>query len=147
MKNGSQTCDGSPGAGRPWQATALLLAGYYAVGLAANFCFKEGGTDAAHRLLYFIGGNALGITSTAFLMSVYARMNVNFAMVLATSGAFLLQQVSFWAVYHTPLTVLQAAGILMVGAGTVLASIKPAERPAVPETDAVAVAVPSERTP
>jgi drug/metabolite transporter (DMT)-like permease len=108
--------------------TAILLTGYLVIGLAANFCFKEGGTDAAHRLVYFIGGNVLGITSTALLMGVYGRMNVNLAMVLATSGAFLLMQVSFWLAYHTQLTAMQIAGILMVGAGTVLASMRPAAR-------------------
>ena len=126
---------------------AALLGGYLAVGLAANFCFKEGGTDTAHRVIYFIGGNALGITSTALLMGVYARMNVNLAMVLATSGAFLLQQTAFWLVYHSPLTVLQATGILMVGVGTVMASIKPAERRADPEPGAVAEAGPVEGAP
>ena len=110
----------------------LLLAGYLALGLATNFCFKEGGTDAAHRLPYFIGGNLLGITSTALLMGVYARMNVNLAMVLATSGAFLLMQCAFWLVYHTHLTAVQITGILMVGAGTVLASLRPAVQPGSP---------------
>ncbi len=111
-----------------------MLLGYYILGLGANFCFKEGGTDAVHRGYYFIGGNLLGITSTALLMGVYARMNVNLALVLATSGAFLLQQGSFWLVFHTPLTVLQAGGILLVGAGTVLASLKPAERGTLADT-------------
>ncbi len=115
---------------------ATFLLGYYILGLGANFCFKEGGTDAAHKLFYFIVGNALGITSTAMLMGVYARMNINLAMVLATSGAFLFQQISFWLVYHTPLTLVQAGGILMVGVGTVLASIKPAEKKAAECEDA-----------
>ncbi len=103
---------------------AALLAGYLVVGLAANFCFKEGGTDTSHRLFWFIGGNVLGITSTSLLMGLYARMNVNLAMVLATSGSFLLMQGAFWIVYHTPLTALQLGGIAMVGAGTVLASLQ-----------------------
>ncbi len=136
--------DGATNSRRRSGVVAALLAGCLAVGLAANFCFKEGGTDAAHRVLYFIGGNALGISSTALLMGVYARMNVNLAMVLATSGAFLLQQTAFWLVYHSPLTVLQATGILMVGVGTVMASIKPAERRTDPEPGAMADAVSAE---
>lgn len=117
----------------PLGATVLLLAGYYVIGLAATLIVSEGATDEAHWLRYFIVGNALGITSTAFLMGLYARMNANLALVLATSGAFLLQQVTFWLVYRTQLTKAQAAGILLVGVGTVLASLKPAAKRAVEE--------------
>jgi hypothetical protein len=35
--------------------------GYWAIGLAAGVCFKEGGTDSGHRLLYFLPGNVLGV--------------------------------------------------------------------------------------
>ncbi len=128
---------------RPYRGTtAALLVGYLAIGLAANFCFREGGTDTAHRLAYFVGGNLLGITSTALLMGVYARMNVNLAMVLATSGSFVLVQGAFRLAYHTQLTAMQVAGILMVGAGTALATMSPEKRrtePAViPEPDGAA---------
>jgi len=129
------------------KVTAVLLAGYLAVGLVANFCFKEGGTDAPHRLAYFICGNALGIASTGLLMGVYARMNVNLAMMLATSGGFLLMQGAFWIVYHTPLTALQVAGIALVGAGMVLASVQPARRCETPASDGPRGAVPGEPLP
>jgi drug/metabolite transporter (DMT)-like permease len=102
--------------------TTLLLLGYYGIQLAAGLCFRGGGMDPPHWLLYFIVGNALGITSTALLMGVYARMNVNLAMLLATSGTFLLVQLVFWQLFHTPLTWLQGAGILLVALGTALAS-------------------------
>ena len=65
MSSRTRIHDGSSGAAHPAATTALLLAGYYVIGLAANFCFKEGGTDAAHRLAYFIGGNAFGIISAS----------------------------------------------------------------------------------
>lgn len=103
-------------------APVALLVGYYVIGLAANLCFKEGGTDASRRLFYFVIGNAFGITSTALLMGVYARMNVNLAMVLATSGTFVLVQSAFWIVYHSPLTWLQCLGIGLVAVGTAMAS-------------------------
>jgi len=105
------------------RAIVLLLAGQLALGLAANFCFKEGGTDVACRLHYFIGGNLCGILSTVLLMGLYARMNVNVAMVLATSGGFLLMQAAFWMAYQTRLTTVQIGGILMVAAGIMLASM------------------------
>jgi hypothetical protein len=106
-----------------WCVTTALLAGYWALGLGGNFCFKEGGTDPGHFVAYFVGGNLLGISSTALLMGVYARLNANLTLVLATSGAFFLQQVSFWLVYHSALTAIQAGGIVLVGVGTVLASL------------------------
>jgi hypothetical protein len=100
---------------------ALLLSAYWVLGLGAGICFTEGGTDPAHRLHYFIGGNALGISSTALLMGVYARMNVNLAMVIATSGAFIQFQLLLWLVYRTAITPTQGLGILIVGIGIVLA--------------------------
>ena len=102
--------------------TVCLMLGYYLLSLGANFCFKEGGTDSAHRVVYFIAGNTFGISSTALLMGVYARMQINVAMVLATSGAFFLTQVAYWIVYHTPLGLAQCLGILLVGIGTALAT-------------------------
>lgn len=125
-------------------AVAARLVGYLAIGLAANFCFKEGGTDAAHRSAYFIGGNALGIASTVLLMGVYARMNVNLAMVLATSGAFLLMQGAFRLVYHTQLTAMQVVGILMVGAGTALATMRSEKRQTEPVVAPASDTVPTE---
>lgn len=100
----------------------LLMIGYCVLGVAAALCFKEGGSDSSSRTFYFIVGNAFGVASTALLMGVYARMNVNLAMVLAVSGNFLLVQAAFWLLYHSPLTSLQCAGILLVGVGIVIAS-------------------------
>ena len=103
-------------------ATALLLAGCLAVNLAASICFKEGGTDQAHRWTYFIGGNALGISATVLMMLLYPRLNVNVAMVFISSGLFILTQALFWMIYHTPLTGLQFLGIGLITSGTVLAT-------------------------
>ena len=99
------------------KAVAGYVLGYWAIGLAAGICFKEGGTDAGHRLLYFVLGNALGITSTWFLVRLYTRMNVNLAMLVACGGAFILFQVAVWLIYHARLTLVQWAGILTVVAG------------------------------
>lgn len=114
--------------------TVALLIGFYVFNLAASLCFKEGGTDVSRRIFYFIVGNALGISSTALLMGVYARMNVNLAMILTTSGSFLLVQLVFWLLYHSPLSGLQGLGILMVGIGTVMASRADKDQSAAPES-------------
>ena len=108
--------------GKALVATAAYMTGYYIVGLFANICFKEGGTDPAHRMLYFIGGNVFGIASTALLMGVYARMQVNAAMLFATVGTFAIVQVTFWLAYHASLTPLQCAGIALTGIGLAMAS-------------------------
>jgi hypothetical protein len=108
--------------------TLALMAGYYVVGLCANICFKEGGTDAAHRLQYFIGGNILGITSTALLMGVYSRMQVNIAMLAASVGTFVLVQATFWVAYHSAVTPLQFAGIALAGIGSAMATARGPER-------------------
>lgn len=100
----------------------ILLSGFLLLNLAASICFKEGGTDAAHRLHYFIGGNLLGISSTALMMGLYKRMNVNMAMVLATCGSSVVVQLTFWRLYHTPLTGLQVAGIALTVLGTAIAT-------------------------
>lgn len=102
--------------------TLALLFGYFLLSLLASLCTKEGGTDAQHWVRYFIISNILGITSTALLMGVYSRMQVNLAMVLATSGTFALVQLTFWLLYHSSLTWLQGGGIVLVGLGTVLAA-------------------------
>ena len=102
--------------------TAALLTGYFVLGVISQVVYREGGMRPALLWWYFVGGNVLGITSTALLMGVYARMNINLALVLATSGVFLLTQFVFWRCYHTPLTGGQIAGILLVALGTVLAS-------------------------
>jgi small multidrug resistance pump len=113
-------------------ATVALLIIYYVFGLAGSLCFKEGGTDASRRVFYFIVGNACGITSTGLLMGVYARMNVNLAMVLASSGTFLTVQAAFWFLYRSPLTCLQCLGILLVAVGTAMASLANKARSAAP---------------
>ena len=94
--------------------------GYWAIGLAAGVCFKEGGTDSDRRLAYFLLGNVLGISSTWFLVRLYARMNVNMAMLISGGGGFIIFQVALWLIYHVRLTLVQWAGILMVAAGMVM---------------------------
>jgi|GEM_PF-793969 len=101
----------------------LLLANWILVTFA-NLCFKEGGTEAGHRLLYLIIGSILGISGSAVLMGIYSRMNVNLALVISGSGSFILTQFVFWKVYDTPLTPLQWAGISIVFIGTGMAAFR-----------------------
>ena len=102
------------------KSTTVYFLGGWVFGLAAGICFKEGGTDAAHRLEDFILGNALGITSTWFVIRIYARMNVNLALLIRTGGAFIIFQTALWQIYDARLTLVQWAGILTVLIGMVL---------------------------
>ncbi len=103
-------------------AALALLAGVLVINLGASICFKEGGTDAAHRWQYFIGGNVLGISATALLMGLYRFMNANLAMVLVVAIGNMLVQGTFWVLYRAPLTGLQWTGIALAVAGTVIAT-------------------------
>ena len=104
------------------RATLLLIVGYWLLSTAVGLCSKEGGANPERWWLYFLLTNAMGIPSTWLLMKTYARMNVNLALVLAGSGAFICMQLTFWGVYRTPLTSVQWAGILAVCGGTILAT-------------------------
>lgn len=99
-----------------------FMLSYWALGVVAAICFKQGGTDAAHRLLYFAGGNVLGISSTWCLMQVYARINANLALLITGSIAFILTQFAFWLLYRAQLTVVQWLGIAIVMLGMLLAA-------------------------
>jgi small multidrug resistance pump len=103
------------------RATILFFVCYWTVGVAAGLCFAAGGTDAGHWWRYFLAGNALGITSTWFLIKIYARMNVNLAMLVAGGGAFVIFQGASWLLFRAQVSLAQWAGILVVLAGMTLA--------------------------
>ena len=123
------------------------LLGYWAISLAAGLCFKESGTDIGHRLPYFVAGNVLGISSTLFILHLYARMNVNLAMLLATGGGYVLFQSACWFLYRTQLTIVQWVGILAVLAGMVLAIKPPTVSPGEAPRRESALETPEEETP
>lgn len=113
----------SAATGSPSRApAAALLGAILLLNLAASIAFKEGGTDAARRWFWFIGGNALGISATALMMMLYRRMCANLAVVIITGVSGVLVQLVFWRLYHAPLTALQVAGIAITLVGTVVAT-------------------------
>jgi len=114
-------------------AALALLAGVLVINLGASICFKEGGTDAAHRWHYFIGGNVLGISATALLMGLYRYMNANLAMVLVAACGGVLVQLTFWVIYRAPLAGLQWAGIALTVLGTIVATWSGVENTPVPD--------------
>lgn len=114
-----------------WRVVGLL-AGYWVLAVAGGVCFKQGGTDEAHRLAYFIGGNALGIGATWFMMRLYSHLNVNVAMILCLSGAYTFTQGLFWLLYRADLAPLQWLGIAIVLLGSALATWQRGPRAAAP---------------
>ena len=103
-----------------YSATLPLLC-FVFLNLAGSICFKEGGTDGAHRWFYFVCGNAFGIACTWFMMQVYRRLNVNVAMSLGQGLGFLSVQAMFWLVYQPKTHPLQWLGIGLVLLGLPLA--------------------------
>lgn len=118
-------------------ALGLHMAGYWGLNVIAGLCFKEGGSDGARRWWYFLAGNAAGITSTALLMGIYARMNVNLALAIVTSGTFFLLQLAFCVVFGTVLSLAQWLGIALASIGIALALRSGKDAPAAEERQAV----------
>ena len=117
---------GGLSAGHGWNKAAWGLLGIFlALNLVASVCFKEGGTNPALHGLFFVVGNAFGITSTWFVMQLYQRVNANVAMALTFGLGFVSVQLVYWRLYHSPLNLLQWGGIGVVLVGTLMAAWSP----------------------
>ena len=113
-----------------WLSSSIaFLVGNWAIGLIANLCFKQGGTDVAHRPLYFVAGCIFGVVTTWFLVRLYARINANLAALLVSGGSFVLFQTACWFIFATRMTLLQWGGILAVLVGMMLAMKPPTASP------------------
>ena len=117
---------GGSSVGHGWNMAVWGLLGIFlTLNLAASICFKEGGTNPALHWLFFVVGNALGITSTWFVMRLYQRVNANVAMALTFGLGFVSVQLVYWRLYHSPLDLLQWGGIGIVLVGTLMATWSP----------------------
>ena len=115
-----------------------LLGMFLALNLAGSVCFKEGGTNQALHWQFFILGNALGISSTWFVMLLYQRVNANVAMALTSSLGFVSVQLLYWLLYRSPMSLLQWGGIAIVLVGTLMAAWSPGPAPAIQPASPVA---------
>lgn len=120
-----QDANGSSPARGLNKTTWGLVCAFLALNLAACICFKEGGTNPDLHWLFFVVGNALGITSTWFIMLLYQRVNANVAMALTSSLGFVSVQLIYWRLYHSPMNLIQWGGIAIVLAGTLMATWNP----------------------
>lgn len=103
-----------------WRRAVWPILAFGLLNLGASLCFKEGGTDAAHRWQYFIGGNMFGISSTWFLMQAFRCLNVNVVSLLTAAVGFVSVQTLFWLLYRPALQPLQGLGFALIFLGTPL---------------------------
>ena len=98
---------------------------FWAMQTAAQIFFKAG-TFKEHPerwLPCFIAGNVFGASSIWILMILYKAMNVNIALAVGAGGAFLVVQIILAWVFRSQLTMVQWAGIVVIAAGMVMASL------------------------
>jgi multidrug transporter EmrE-like cation transporter len=84
---------------------------------AAQVIFNYGSTAPPRFVPCFIVGNVFGASSIWLLMLLYKSMNPNLALGLGTGGGFLCAQGALALLFHTSLTPLQYAAILLVAVG------------------------------
>ncbi len=115
--------------------TAFWLVMFLIFNTLASVCFKEGGTDRAHKLQYFIIGNTFGPLSVIFLMILYKRMHANLALALAVGLATVVVQIAFLFLYKQYLQWWQWGGIAILTVGVAMVMMGGKQKPAEPESD------------
>lgn len=105
--------------------SAWVTTGWFALfavlNTASGVCFKQSGTDAAHRVPYFVVAAALGWTCMGITMVLYRRMNVNLVSAVNAGLGAIALNLALWWLFSTDLTGLQWLGIVAAAGGTVLA--------------------------
>lgn len=90
---------------------------------ASGVCFKQSGTDAAHRVEYFVVAATLGWTCMAITMVLYRRMNANLVSAVNAGIGAIALNLALWWLFSTDLTALQWLGIVAAAGGTALALV------------------------
>jgi drug/metabolite transporter (DMT)-like permease len=88
---------------------------------ASGVCFKQSGTDVAHRVPYFVTAAALGWLCMGITMVLYRRLNVNLVSAVNAGFGAIALNLTLWWLFKTDLTPLQWAGIVAAAGGTMLA--------------------------
>jgi len=101
--------------------TAGLFVLFTVLNTTAGICFKQSGTDAAHKVPYFIVAAIIGWVSMGIIMVIYRRMNVNLAAAVSSATVSIALNLALWWIFKTDLSILQWAGIVATAGGTVLA--------------------------
>ena len=101
--------------------TAGLFTLFAVLNTTAGVCFKQSGTDATHRVPYFIVAALIGWLSMGVMMVIYRRMNVNLAAAVSSATVSIALNLALWWLFKTDLSIVQWIGIVAAAGGTVLA--------------------------
>ena len=74
---------------------------------ASGVCIRQSGTDAAHRVEYFVVAATLGWTCMAITMVLYRRMNANLVSAANAGIGAMALNLALWWLFSTDLTALQ----------------------------------------
>ena len=105
----------------------FFLLTFWTMQVLANVAFKFGSFGSHGRsrrwLAGFILGNIVGASSIYFVMKIYELMafNPNLAAVLAGAGGSIGSQVTLALLFHSRLSKIQWAGVVVVSIGTAVA--------------------------
>ncbi len=103
--------------------TFLNLGVFLTFQVFASMLFKWGSTEPGRYWYGFGGGNFFGILSIIMLINLYKVWPAGVVLALATSGAFLLNQIFMFAIYREAMSALSWSGIAMIFSGIVLVSL------------------------
>ena len=99
----------------------------YITQILAVVTIRYGGRAPARKvkILCFIVGNVISITSMYFFVPVFGALpdNANLAAALISGGAFVACQLGLWAVFRSRLTKVQTAGIILASVGLFMAAL------------------------
>lgn len=96
---------------------------FFVLQVGSGLFYKWGADRPGCGWLGFVLGNALGITSTYFLMRVYGRINPNVGEAICRGGYFILIQIAFMVVFHSRLSGIQWIGIALIVSGIAMVSL------------------------
>ena len=88
--------------------------------VAANLCFKFGGTAPHHFWWGFGIGNLIGMSSIVFMIMMYRAMPAALVIAIGTGGTFLLNQVAIFLVYRARISTAGCVGLGLILAGILI---------------------------
>jgi len=103
----------------------VFLLIFWGMQIVCHVLLKYGSTSPGRWLPCFVIGNAVGVSSTWFLMLLYTRMNPNIALGLGLGGGFLFAQLALALLFHSRLSGVQFAGIVAIAAGMAMLAAGP----------------------
>jgi multidrug transporter EmrE-like cation transporter len=103
----------------------LCVAGFIAGNVGSSILFKYAADAKGSAALWrFVIGNLIGFIAPIALTFALKRSNPNLTYALCYGGAFAALQLASWKLFNQPLSVIQWAGVGLVGVGILLLQVK-----------------------